>query len=72
VGCGLQKFREIFDQRKFRHKSCKGVNILLLSADWTPTDTSPAWPDADRLKRRKPRYQLMAAQVKGGGDEDGG
>jgi hypothetical protein len=60
---GLKSFREIFDHRKFRHKSCKGVKILLSSADRTPTDTSLAWPDADRLKRRKPPYQLMAAPL---------
>jgi hypothetical protein len=61
VGFGPQNFRKIFDHRKFRHKSCKEVKILLSSADRTPTDMSLAWPDADRLKRRKPPYQLMAA-----------
>jgi hypothetical protein len=37
-----QNFREIFDHRKFRHKSFQEVKILLWSADRTPTDTSPA------------------------------
>jgi hypothetical protein len=60
VGFGLQNFREIFDHRKFRLKSCKGLKFFPYSADWTPTDTSPAWPDADRLKIRKPPYQLIA------------
>jgi hypothetical protein len=63
VGFGPQNFREIFDHRKFRHNSCKGVKILFSSADRTPTDMSLAWPDADRLKRRKPPYQLMAASL---------
>jgi hypothetical protein len=61
VGFGPQNFRDIFDHRKIRHKSCNEMKILISSADRTPTDTSLALPDADRLKRRKPPYQLMPA-----------